>query len=396
MPSPIGSTNLREHFGDVPDPRVNRTRRHNLIDVLVIALCAILSGADDFVYIEMFGKAKKSWFKERLELPNGIPSHDTFARVFAKIDPLALEKAFLSWIEALKTQASAQEAGSPCETQQDQEVVSIDGKTVRKSFDTANGKSAIHMVSAWATNARLVLGQVKVDDKSNEITAIPELLDLLDISGCLVTIDAMGCQKAIAAKIREKGGDYVLALKDNQPNLNEDVRLFIEHAIADKFTELKKRTVTNVEKDHGRIETRTYTLIELPDGIAWADEKQDWPGLKSVGMVTSQRQIGTEVSVETRYFIASIPVAAKQSASRFARAIRSHWGIENSVHWVLDVIFNEDACRVRKENAPENLAVMRHIALNLFRQDTTVQRSIKGKRHLAMWDIDYMANLIGI
>lgn len=396
MPGSAGSVNILEHFGTVPDPRVNRTRRHNLIDVLVIALCAILSGADDFVYIEMFGKAKKSWFKERLELPNGIPSHDTFARVFAKIDPHALEKAFVSWIDVLKTQALAQEAVSSDETPKDQEVVSIDGKTVRKSFDTANGKSAIHMVSAWATNARLVLGQVKVDNKSNEITAIPELLDLLDISGCLVTIDAMGCQKAIAAKIREKGGDYVLALKDNQPNLNEDVRLFIEHAMADKFSELKKRTFTTVEKDHGRIETRTCMLIELPGGIAWTDERRDWPGLISVGMVISKRQIGGEVSVETRYFITSLPVGPPDSASKFARAIRSHWGIENRVHWVLDVVFNEDACRVRKENAPENLAVMRHIALNLFRQDTTVQRSIKGKRHLAMWDIDYMGSLIGI
>jgi len=396
MSPAVASTNLSDHFCALPDPRISRTRRHNLMDILVIAICAMLSGADDFVYIEMFGKAKKGWFEERLELPHGIPSHDTFARVFAKLDPLALEKAFVSWIGALRSFAAERDMALTEGSQKKDEFLSIDGKTVRKSFDATNGKSAIHMVSAWATNARLVLGQIKVDDKSNEITAIPELLELLDICGCIVTIDAMGCQKAIAAKIREKGGDYVLALKDNQPNLSEDVRLFIEHAEADKFTELTQRTFTTVEKNHGRIETREYRIIDLSDGIAWADEKRDWSGLTSVGLVTSRRQIGTEVSVETRYYISSISAAPKQSARKFARAVRSHWGIENSVHWVLDMIFNEDACRVRKDNAPENLSVMRHIALNLLRQDNTAQCSIKGKRHKAMWDIDYMASLIGI
>jgi len=363
---------------------------------LIIALCAMISGAEDFVHVEMFGRAKLAWLRERMELPNGVPSHDTFARVFALLDPHSLEKAFLSWIEALQTHAAQQPDPNDLDAGKE-EIISLDGKTVRKSFDPARNRSAIHMVSAWATKARLVLGQVKVDDKSNEITAIPDLLDLLDVTGCLVTIDAMGCQKAIAAKIHQKGGDYILGLKDNQPNLKQSVSLFLEHAEADKYQDLTTRTHTAmVEKDHGRIETRHYRIVDLPDGIAWKDEKRAWPGLTSVGIVTSTRQSGGNTSTESRMFITSISAEPKSSARRFARGVRSHWGIENSLHWVLDVCFNEDACRVRKDNAPENLSVMRHIALNLFRQDKVTKRSIQGKRLLASWEISYLEHLLGI
>lgn len=387
---------IRDHFACVVDPRIHRTRKHNLFDILVIALCAMISGAEDFVHVEMFGKAKFEWLRERLELPNGIPSHDTFARVFSLLDPTALEKAFMSWIQSLKEHAQnqAQEAGDAAGSQ---EIISLDGKTVRKSFDPARNKSAIHMVSAWATRARLVLGQIKVDDKSNEITAIPALLDMLDIAGCLVTIDAMGCQKAIAAAISAKGGDYILGLKENQPGLKHDVELFLEHAEAQKYEGVTTRTHTSAtEKDHGRIETRHYRIVDLPEGIAWEDERRDWPGLKSIGIATSTRQVGDKVSSETRLFVTSISAKHAGSARRLARGIRSHWGIENSVHWVLDVLMNEDDCRVRKDNAPENLAVMRHIVLNLLRQERSTKRSMTGKRLLATWEISYLELLLGI
>ncbi len=329
------------------------------------------------------------------ELPNGVPSHDTFARVFALLDPQALEKAFFGWVQELQA-LTANEQSTEGKTSTKQEVISLDGKTVRRSHDASHAKSAIHMVSAWATNARLVLGQVKVDEKSNEITAIPELLDLLDIAGCLITIDAMGCQKAIATKIHEKKGQYVLALKRNHPGFISDIELFLEHAIANNFEDLVTSVCTTLGKDHGRIETREYRLVDLPEGIAWSDERRDWPGLMSVGIVTSTRQIGDKVSVETRYFITSVSAAHKSGILRFARAQRSHWGIENSVHWVLDIVFDEDRCRIRKGNAPENMSIMRHIALNLFRQDKETKCSIKGKRLLASWDISYLEHVLGI
>ena len=390
------STSIRYHFASVQDPRINRTRKHNLFDILVIALCAMISGAEDYVHFEIFGHAKRDWLSERLDLPNGIPSHDTFARVFSLIDPVALESAFSSWIQALQAHAT-QQAQDDAATTGKEEIISLDGKTLRKSFDPARNRSAIHMVSAWATKARLVLGQIKVNDKSNEITAIPQLLDTLDIAGCLVTIDAMGCQKAIAAKIAVRGGNYILGLKGNQSGLKNGVELFLQHAQKDKYEGLTTRTHTaTVEKDHGRIETRHYRIVDLPEGIAWDDERRDWPGLKSIGIATSTRQVGDKVSTETRYFITSISASQQDSARRLARGIRSHWGIENSLHWVLDVAMNEDACRVRKDHAPENLAVMRHIVLNLLRQDKSTNKSLKTKLLLATWEISYLETLLGI
>jgi predicted transposase YbfD/YdcC len=378
----------------VRDPRIHRTRRHELVDVLFITICAVIAGAEDFVTIAEFGHAKREWFSTRLNLSNGIPSHDTFARVFARLDPAALNTVVMEWIDSITHQVAARLENTDMHTDENQ--IALDGKTLRRSFDHANGKAAIHMVSAWSSRARLVLGQVKVDAKSNEITAIPQLLNLLDITGCLITIDAMGCQKAIAAQIHKEGADYVLALKDNQANLARDAKLFVEHAQSQKYEDVVKRTYTTIEKDHGRIDTRRYLLVGLPEGIAWQEERRDWPGLQSIGIVESTRQIGDNITTDTRYYITSIPVGQKGSARRFGQAVRGHWGIENSLHWTLDVGFNEDACRVRKDNAPENLSVIRHIALNILKQDVGATTGVKSRRLRAGWSNDYMEHLLSI
>lgn len=371
-------------FGSVKDPRVARTRRHDLVDILFIALTAMISGAEDYVTIAEYGRNKQDWFKDLLELPNGIPSHDTFRRVFARLVPQELEKCLISWSERLRS----------CTDITDEEIIALDGKLLRHSFDNALGVSAIGIVSAWACRARLCLGQVKVAEKSNEITAVPVLLKMLDIEGCLVTADAMSCQKATAELITQLGGVFVLALKDNHPSLFEDVKLFVEHAAKNKYNGLITRTVTTSEKGHGRIETRKYRLIELPDGIAWADEKKAWPGLMSIGIAECTRQIGDTTTIETRYYLTAIPVGPPNSAKRFARASRYHWGIENSLHWRLDVCFDEDNCRVRKDYGPQNLAVMRHIALNLLGRDTTTKAGIKTRRLKAGWSNAYLEHLL--
>jgi predicted transposase YbfD/YdcC len=319
-----------------------------------------------------------------LGLPNGIPSHDTFRRVFARLDPKQLEDCLIAWAEALRSKAQIT----------DEEVIAFDGKTLRHSFDTATGTAAIHIVSAWASRARLCLGQVKVEAKSNEITAVPALLKLLDIRGCLVTADAMNCQKATARQITEQGGTFVLALKDNHPNLCEGAALFVEHAAKQKYADLTTRSITTNDKDHGRIETRRYRLVDLPQGIAWADEKREWPGLLSIGIAQSTRQIGEKTSTETRYYLTAIPSRPANSARRFARAVRYHWGIENSLHWSLDVSFNEDDCRVRKDNGPQNLAALRHVSLNLLKRDVTTKAGIKTRRLKAGWDNTYLEHLL--
>ena len=382
-PAPVS---LVEHFRSVPDPRIHRTRRHNVIDIIVIAVLAVLCGAEDFVSIEMFGKSKRDWLSERLELPNGIPSHDTFARVFARLDPEAFQRCFLAWVEALRERATIATTRN--------ESIALDGKTLRHSFDTATGQASIHMVSAWATTHGLVLGQMKVNEKSNEITAIPQILKLLDIAGCIVTIDAMGCQKAIARQIHEQRGEYVLALKDNQPSLAEGVNLFLEHAEKDGYKDLTTHSLQNVEKDHGRIETRQYRLIDLPEGIAWRDERALWPGIKSIGVVTSTRQIRDKTTTHTRIFISSLSAATKRNALRFSKAVRSHWGIENSLHWVLDMSYAEDACRIRKEHAAQNFAIVRHITLNLLKLENTAKAGVKNKRLKAGWDNCYLERVL--
>lgn len=365
-----------EHFGALPDPRVDRTKRHCLLDLLVIALCAVLCGAEGWEDMEAFGRAKEPWLRERLglALPNGIPSHDTFRRVFARLDPAAFGRAFFAWTQTLRLQTQG-------------EVIALDGKTLRHSFDTAAGAAPIHLVTAWAATNRLVLGQVKVSDKSNEITAFPVLLALLDLHGCTVTIDAMGCQKDVARQITDQGGEYVLALKGNQGTLHADVRLFFEDAREHGFGTIPFRYHQTVEKDHGRIETRRYWLVEEID---WLDGREHWAGLQSIGMVESQRRIGEATSVEVRYFIRS----GKSSVRKFARAVRGHWGIENSEHYILDMAFDEDACRIRREHGPENFATLRHIALNLLRHEPTSRRGVKARLKQAAWDDDYLLRVL--
>jgi predicted transposase YbfD/YdcC len=368
------SPSIVEHFSSMTDPRVERTRLHKLTDIIAIAICAAVCGADDFVEIEEFGRAREDWLRERLELPNGIPSHDTFGRVFSRLDPKEFGECFLSWTQALRQHTTG-------------EFVAVDGKATRGSFDEAAGKSAIHMVSAWASESRLVLGQVKVDDKSNEITAIPELLRILDISGCIVTIDAMGCQREIAARIIGQCGDYVFSLKGNQCMLHDDVKVFFEDSRSAGFKGIEHTFDESVDKGHGRTEIRRCWVST---NVGWLDERHNWPGLASIAAVECERHLRDKVSIETRYFISSLD----DNAQKIQEAVRSHWGIENQLHWVLDVVFREDHCRTRKDHAPQNLATLRHIALNLLKQDKSAKVGIKARRLKAALDIRYMESIL--
>ena len=368
------SAALIEHFREVADPRIDRHKDHKLIDILVIAICAIVCGANDWVAVETFGKAKREWFARFLALEHGIPSHDTFGRVFALLLPTALQACFLGWIEAVAEGTAGQ-------------VVAIDGKTLRHSYDRRAAKAAIHMVSAWATHNRVVLGQLKTEEKSNEITAIPALLKVLDVSGCIVTIDAMGCQKAIAHQIVEQEADYVLALKQKQETLYEAVVHEFEAVRHTPSEDTTLQFYETEERPHGRVEIRRHWTLEVPAAFV---QKDAWAQLRGVGMVESERHVAREVTIEQRYYITSLPNDVKQ----FAHAVRAHWGIENCVHWVLDVAFREDECRVRLGHGPENFAVLRHIALNLLRQDTHTKLGIHNKRLKAGWDDTYLATLV--
>ncbi len=366
---------LSEHFGRLEDPREEELVEHKLLDMLVIAVCAVICGADTWVEVETFGKARQVWLESFLDLPHGIPSHDTFGRLFARLSSYQFQRCFASWIQAVFTVSSGQ-------------VIAIDGKTLRRLYDRRCNKAAIHMVSAWANANRLVLGQVKTDAKSNEITAIPELLKLLEVKGNIVTIDAMGCQKAIAAGIIDRGGNYVLALKGNQGRLSEQVNQFFTQAQANQFAGIAHEYHETVDGGHGRVEVRRYWTVTVPPEIT---EAAKWKGLQSIGMVESERHIGAKVTAgETRYYITSLDSDAK----RFGRAVRGHWGIENRLHWSLDVTFNEDGCRVRQGQAAENFAVLRHLALNLLQQDKTTRLGIKAKRFKAALDPQYLAKLL--
>ncbi len=370
------------HFASLPDPRIERTKQYPLIEILAIALCAILCGADDFVAIAMFGRAREEWLRERLGIEKGIPAHDTFRRVFSLLDPEAFAACFRAWTQALHVQTKG-------------EVIALDGKQLRHSFDTATGQAAMHLVSAWASEQGLSLGAVKVSDKSNEITALPVLLKMLDLRGCVVTIDAMGCQKAIAEQIVEQGGDYVLSLKGNQGTLHEDVRLFFEDAQAHDFfrqdptQRIAYRYDQKHEKDHGRIEVRQVWMVE-GNALDWLEAKAAWKGLSSLIAVQSERWIGEAHTCETRYFLSSL----SGSVAKVARAVRAHWGIENGLHYTLDVAFGEDACRLRKDHAPENFATLRRIALNLLKQERGARIGVKNKRHRAAWDTAYLEALL--
>jgi predicted transposase YbfD/YdcC len=370
------ANSLSRYLSLIADPRVDRTRQHSLHDILLISILAMLCGAETFVDFADFGQAKEPWLRTFLELPHGIPSHDTFGRVFAAIDPQQFAECFSQWTQGLRRSFA-------------QEIVAIDGKTVRRSHDRRKGQSAIHMVSAWASENGLVLGQIKTAEKSNEITAIPALLRALELGGCIVTIDAMGTQKNIAKEIQEADAQYVLALKGNHERVQEEVQEFFGDARARKFKKLPHDFLETVEKDHGRIETRRYWITAE---TGWFADRALWAGLRSFGMVESIREIQGVSTSEIRFFLCSIPPNAKE----FARAVRGHWGIENKLHWSLDVAFGEDQCRVRVGYAAENLARLRHIALNTLKTDTTKKRGLKGKQKNAGWNHAYLSHLLSI
>ena len=366
---------LETIFAQVQDPRIERTKLHRLRDIIIIAICGVICGADGWVGIEEFGKAKQAWLTQLLDLPNGIPSHDTFGRVFALIDPKQFEASFLHWVQAISPAIKG--------------VIAIDGKTSRRTHDQQGGKKALHVVSAWAAENRLVLAQLATEEKSNEITAIPLLLQQLVLKGCIVTIDAMGTQTKIAQQIIEQEGDYALALKDNQGTLYDEVKATFHMAEKEDFASVKSEYDSRVEKGHGRLEIREYWTISHPAILDYLDPERRWKGLRGIGMVRAHRRIGQEITKETRYFLLSFC-----SVKTFARAVRSHWGVENCVHWVLDLAFREDESRVRQGHADENLAVLRHISLNLLRQEHSSRVGIHTKRPKAGWDNAYLQRVL--
>lgn len=369
-------TTISEHFSEIKDPRIERKKLHQLIDIITITLCAVIAGAETWSDIELFGKCKYDWFKSFLELPNGIPSHDTFNRVFARLDPKQLEKCFENWVKSIKNLLSS-------------EQIAIDGKTVRHSYDRNQEQKAIVMVSAWARKSGLVLAQRKVSKKSNEITAVPELLKALELEGAIVTLDAMGCQTKIVNQVVNQKADYLISLKKNQSGLYKRVNDLFQLTLSQDKINSKSSDYSVSESGHGRTEKRHYHVLNNVSEIV--DKKQKWSNLSSVVRVEYSRQLknGT-TKLESRYFITSL----SQGAEELVEYIRGHWSIENQLHWVLDVDFKEDDSRIRKDNAPENLAVIRHIALNLLNQDKSSKGSIKGKRKKAGWDDDYLLHLL--
>jgi predicted transposase YbfD/YdcC len=372
---PIAS--IVKHFEGLSDPRTGNAKAHIFLEILIIAICAVICGADGWSDVELFGKNKKVWLKTFLELPKGIPSHDTFGRVFAKIKPEEFQKRFIEWVQAIEKLTVGQ-------------VIAVDGKQLRRSHDREAGKAAIYMVSAWATQNQLVLGQTKVADKSNEITAIPELLHLLDISGCIVTIDAIGTQTEIVETIVAGGGDYLLAVKENQGHLFEDIQFLFEVDVAQGMKYAQYQYAKSVNKGHGRIETRECWATDREEHLSLVRKRQQWKGLKSIVRMVSQRQMGETIEVQTRYFISSLSADAKT----ILKAKRSHWKIENQVHWVLDIAFREDESRVRQDHAAENLAVLRHMALNLLKNEKTARGGIHAKRLQAGWNNDFLLTIL--
>lgn len=372
MPTPT----LLAHFHDLDDPRVSPATRHQLLDIVAIAVCAVICGADTWVEVETFGRAKRDWLGTFLALPHGIPSHDTFGRVFAALDPDQFERGFRSWVAAVVEVS----AGT---------VVAVDGKTLRRSHDRPQGKEALVLVSAWAEANRLLLGQVAVAPGSNEIPAIPALLAQLALDGSIVTVDAIGCQTAIAAQIVAQEADYVLALKENQETLHEAVTFLFAAGQADGFAGLHDAHRT-IEKNHGRIEVRQVWTIADPAVIAYLDPHGAWPHLRSVAMVVAERRVGEDVSRERRYYLSSLP----GDAATVGAAVRAHWGIENRLHWVLDIAFREDESRVRQGHADQNLALLRRLALNLLRHESTAKIGTKAKRLKAGWDHAYLLKIL--
>ena len=367
-----GIVEIRERFAGVKDPRVERTKRHNLLDMIVIALCATIAGADGWADVERFGKSKRAWFQRFPRLSHGIPSHDTFGRVFALLDTQEFLTCLHNWLRALHLTMKQK-------AQTGETAIAIDGKTLRRSFDTASGKSALHIVSAWASDLRLCLGQLAVDDKSNEITAVPKLLELLELTGAVVTLDAMHCQKETAAAIRRQGADYILTVKRNQPTLHKELSdLFIQHGEHD-YRGHGLRIYNTNERRHGRDERREYYVCAAP---SWLQGGPEWPDVKSVGMVYRRQTVGDREHEEVTFFISSLPPRVR----RLAKLLRGHWGIENSLHWVLDVIFAEDRSRIRRGPGPEIASVFRRLAVSILQQDTSLKSSLRGKRLQAGWN----------
>lgn len=372
---------LEAQFAELTDPRSDHTRRHKFIDIIIIAILAVICGADGWTDIELFGESKEGWLRKFLELPNGIPSHDTFGRVFSRLDAQEFQQCFINWVQASHELATGQ-------------VIALDGKCLRGTVDGYLGKKAFYMVSAWAAKDHLVLGQRRVNEKSNEITAVPELLKQLEIKGCIVTTDALNSQKKLAKQIVKQEADYVLALKDNHPRTFEDVRMVYDWAERGEYAELVYDRYTSIGKGHGRVETRICTTISDPDCLEMLSDHQSWANLRTLVRVQSKRQVGEEISEEVRYYLSSLPGDTPEIAACALDATRSHWGIENQLHWVLDVSFNEDHCRVRTGNAAENLAVLRHFALNLIRKEKSSRLSVRAKRFKAALDSNYLLKIL--
>jgi predicted transposase YbfD/YdcC len=365
---------IETHFGELKDPRAAHSIEHQLIDILIITICATICGANDWEAIAQYARTKQEWLKTWLELPNGIPSADTFSRVFARLKPEELQTCFMGWMQAVQNVTEG-------------ELLNIDGKTLRGAKEAGKSRSLIHMVSVWSASQHLVLGQVKVSEKSNEIMAIPPLLKMLAVRGCLVSIDAMGCQTEIAKTIVEQGADYVLALKGNQGDLHNDVAQLFTAARKQNFRNIEHQFHSTVSQGHGRIETRRYWTMGNTEYLIGAHK---WSGLQSIGMVESQREIDGKVSIEQRYYILSI----QSDVHRFATAVRSHWSIENQLHWILDVGFGEDAAQSCSGYSAENLAVIRHIGINLLSTDKESKVGVKTRRLQAGWDDNYLKTVL--
>jgi len=365
-----------QNFSALNDPRIERSKEHLLIDIVAISILAVISGAEGWVAIETYGQAKYEWLKEFLSLPNGVPSHDTFSRVWSRIDPSEFQECFQVWVSSITKKLGV-------------EVIAIDGKTLKQSYDRQAQQKALHIVSAWSSSHQLVLGQKKVNDKSNEITAIPALIEMLEIEGGIVTIDAMGCQKEITRLIPQKKGDYIIALKANQKGLYQEIKAGFETAEAEGFNNREYSNYQQIETGHHRLEKREVITLSI-SSLPRLRNQSLWTDLRTVVMVKSQRKLWNKTTTEVRFYISSI----EKDPQKIGNAIRSHWGIENCLHWTLDVTFSEDKSRIRKDNAPENFALLRRLALNLLKQEKSVKGSLKMKRYRASMDNDYLTKVL--